>query len=112
MTRLTGKFQDTDQKAGLYQTLLRNRLGSVFTGDDIEDIFIKLKNRAPELLEDNAVTKDVDISKVVQCIGIEDGITWREAKALCLRDPVRLLNVAAHHATHPQIYVVKGLKPL
>lgn len=112
MTRLSEKFTDAERKAGLYQTLLRNRLGAVFTGDDIEDIFTKLKNRAPYLLEDNAVTKDVNISKVIQSIAVEDGISWSEAKTLSLRDPVRLLTVAAHHAALPELYDVKGLKPL
>ncbi len=112
MTRLTKKFTDAERQAGLYQTLLRNRLGAVFTGDDIEDILIKLKNRAPDLLEDQAVTKDVDIKKVIQSIAGEDGMSWDEAKTLSLRDPVRLLSVAAHHAALPELFDVKGLRPL
>ncbi len=112
MAKLTKDFKDRQNATGLYMTLLRGLLGTVYTVEDIDDVFIKLKNRAPELLEDKKISKSVDMNQVIQCMAIKEQISWKDAKALGLRDPERLFSVAAHHATHPSICIVKGMKPL
>lgn len=110
MTNLSEDFQK-EKAIRLYQTDLSMCLGRLYTVEDIDDIFKKIKRLKPELLTDCVIPRFFDLSKVVEEVAQEDGIQLFEAKKVLLRDPVRLLTEAARMSTSPGKATTLSLEP-
>lgn len=79
----------------LYQTRLRAALHEAgFITEDIEDIFKRLRKRAPEWLY-NGKCLQADFAKAVNNEAREHRIPKEEARKNFLRDPARLFSSAS-----------------